>query len=475
MFEEIEAIIFDLDGVLVDSRHLHFEALNAALAEEDSSYVITTDEHLAKYDGRSTKHKLDLLTKEKGLPQEVHGRVWAKKQQHTVSLIDTCIKPDMRLREVLQSLAPKKLFCASNAIRSTVEAMLSALGIRDLFVYVYSNEDVPRTKPHPNIYLRCMADYVLVPQTTLIVEDSPIGRLAASLSGAHLMEVSGPLEVSTTNIQANIEKAEQQNRNRMQSLHFQWRSKVQVVIPMAGLGSRFFTAGYALPKPLIDVAGKPMIQWVIENLHVPGSSFVFVVRKEHLEHPEWNLANRLERLAPGCKIAVVDKLTEGPACTVFAARDYLDMDTPLLIANSDQFIEWGVNDIHSFLYEARNVDGSISVFHQPDPLDTKWSYASTDEDGWVVDVREKVVISTMASTGIYYWSKAGDFFIYATKMMDQGDHTRVNGEYYVAPCYKEAIADGKKIKTHTCKKMWGLGVPADLCVFLKEYLGINEP
>ena len=475
MFEEIEAIIFDLDGVLVDSRHLHFEALNAALAEEDSSYVITTDEHLAKYDGRSTKHKLDLLTKEKGLPKEAHGRVWSKKQEHTVSLIETCIMPDPRLKELLLSLSPKRLFCASNAIRSTVETMLGALGIRDLFENVYSNEDVPYTKPHPNIYLRCMADHLLVPQTTLIVEDSPIGRLAASLSGAHLLEVSGPQEVSITTLQMAIEKAEHMNREKMRTLHFQWRSKVQVVIPMAGLGSRFFNAGYALPKPLIDVAGKPMIQWVIENLRVPGSSFIFVVRKEHLDHPEWNLAKRLDSLAPGCKIAIVDKLTEGPACTVFAAKEYVDMDIPLLIANSDQFIEWGVNDIHSFLYEARNVDGSISVFHQPDPTDTKWSYAKTNEDGWVVDVKEKVVISSIATTGIYYWSKAGDFFTYATAMMEKGDSTRVNGEYYVAPSYNEAIADGKKIKTHTCKKMWGLGVPADLCVFLKDFLGINEP
>jgi len=128
-------------------------------------------------------------------------------------------------------------------------------------------------------------------------------------------------------------------------------------------------------------------------------------------------------------------------------------------------LEW---DPNAFLYQAQSVDGCISVFHQPDKNDTKWSYAKVDDNGFVERVEEKVVISNIATTGIYYWSKAGDFVRYAKEMISMD--IRVNGEFYVCPVYNQAIKDGKKIKVVTCTKMWGLGVPTDLEVFYQDYL-----
>ena len=250
-------------------------------------------------------------------------------------------------------------------------------------------------------------------------------------------------------------------KNENMQIDTRWNADIQVVIPMAGLGSRFAVKGYKEPKPLIPIDGKPMIQWVVNNMNVVGAKFIFIVRKDFYE----DVKPTLEEIAPGCKLVIVDKVTEGPACSVLLARDLLNPDKPLLIANSDQWLEW---DANAFLYQSQTVDGSISVFHQPDANDTKWSYARLNEHGMVECVKEKEVISDLATTGVYYWSRAGDYMKYAEQMIAANE--RVNGEFYVCPVYNWAIKDGKTIKVIKCKKMWGLGVPEDLDIFKRDYL-----
>ena len=125
-----------------------------------------------------------------------------------------------------------------------------------------------------------------------------------------------------------------------------WRNKkMNVLIPMSGAGSRFAQAGYTFPKPLIDVNGKPMIQVVVENLNIEGT-YIFVVQKEHRE--KYNLDSLLSLIAPGCKIVEVDGITEGAACTTLLAKDYINNNQPLIMANSDQFLEWNSNE---FMYK----------------------------------------------------------------------------------------------------------------------------
>jgi dTDP-glucose pyrophosphorylase len=235
---------------------------------------------------------------------------------------------------------------------------------------------------------------------------------------------------------------------------------MNVLIPMAGAGSRFAQAGYTFPKPLIDVEGKPMIQIVVDNLNI-DATFIYVVQKEHRE--KYNLDTLLNLITPNCKIVEVDGLTEGAACTTLLAKEFIDNDAPLLMANSDQFLEWDSNE---FMYKMieQKVDGGILSFHSTHP---KWSFAKVDEYGYVTEVQEKNPISDIATVGVYYWAKGSDYVKYAEQMIEK--NMRVNNEFYVCPVYNEGIADGKKFKTFNIDKMWGLGTPEDLKYYLENY------
>jgi len=158
----------------------------------------------------------------------------------------------------------------------------------------------------------------------------------------------------------------------------------------------------------------------------------------------------------------VDGITEGAACTTLLAKEYINDGSPLLLANSDQYVDW---DSNQFLYsmQADGVDGGILTFESIHP---KWSFAKLDEDGFVSEVAEKKPISDKATVGIYYWAKGSDYVKYAEQMI--ANDTRVNGEFYVCPVFNEAVADDKKIKTFHVDKMWGLGTPEDLEVFLND-------
>ena len=234
---------------------------------------------------------------------------------------------------------------------------------------------------------------------------------------------------------------------------------MNILIPMAGAGSRFEQAGYTFPKPLIEIHGKPMIQKVVENLNIEGR-FIFLVQKEHYD--KYALNYLLPLIAPGCEIVQVDGITEGAACTTLLAKKYIDNDAPLLTANSDQFIEFLSEGWSEELFG----DGGMLTFNATHP---KWSFAKLDDEGYVTEVAEKKPISDTATVGVYYWGKGSDYVKYAEQMI-QND-TRVNNEFYVCPVFNEAIKDGKKIKTIPIKKMWGLGTPEDLRYFLTYYKG----
>ncbi len=230
---------------------------------------------------------------------------------------------------------------------------------------------------------------------------------------------------------------------------------------MAGRGSRFSEVGYGDPKPLIPVGASPMIKLVIDNL-TPSRPhrFIFICQAEHVE--AYNLRDKLEAWAPGCKIVEIDGLTEGAACTVLAARDLLGRG-PIMIANSDQYVDIDIDDY----LEAHDdmVDGLIMTMRADDP---KWSFVGFDEDGRVARIVEKEVISNEATVGVYNFS-SGSEFVRAADAMIAADR-RVNGEFYVAPVYNEMIATGATIATYNigaeADGMYGLGTPADLELFL---------
>jgi HAD superfamily hydrolase (TIGR01509 family) len=451
----IRLVIFDLDGVLVEAKNLHFEAFNRALGNK---YAISWKEHLSKYDGLKTNQKLEMLTQEKNLPVELHSQIWENKQKYTLQEL-RLLKPNQTLQSVMNALVEDgyKIAVCSNSIRKTVLTVLSKLGIMEFMDYIISNEDVQNSKPHPEMYWRAISKMGCLPEETLIVEDSPYGLLAASRAKAHVLRVKNPQEVTYTNI---FKKLIEIKTGYIMKTPKWTDKKLNVLIPMAGEGSRFAQAGYTFPKPLIDVKGKPMIQVVVENLNM-DANFIFVVRKEHRE--KYNLDSLLKLIAPGCKIVETDGLTEGAACTALLAKDFIDNDAPLFFANSDQFVEWDSNE---FMYKMNetNADGGIVSFTATHP---KWSFAKVDENGLVTEVAEKNPISDIATVGYYFWKQGSDFVKYAEQMIEKD--IRVNGEFYVCPVFNEAINDCKEIRTFNTDGMWGLGTPEDLKYYLENF------
>lgn len=451
-------VIFDLDGVLIDSKDYHYHALNQALGPE---YEISRQDHVSIYDGLPTTAKLELLTKHKGLPVDQYDRIWREKQEASLKIFNDCVAKDYELMGYFQQLvdAGYKIAVASNSIRNTVKIILLRLGLLEFVDMYVSNEDVVRNKPFPAMYWKCMTALGAIPNDTVIVEDSHIGRQGALDSKCHLVPVENRADLNQCKI------------NRIKLIlngvkkKVAWESKtMNVLIPMAGRGSRFASQGYTFPKPLIEVRGKPMIQVVTENLNIKAN-YTFIVQKEHYE--QYNLNYLLPLIAPGCNIVQVDGITEGAACTTLLAKEYINNDEPLVMANSDQFVEWDSNET-LYAFQNGECDGGIVTFNATHP---KWSYAKLGEDGYVSEVAEKKPISNNATVGIYYWKRGSDYVKYAEQMIEK--NIRVNDEFYVCPVFNEAIADGKKIRLKEIEKtgMWGIGTPEDLNYFLENYGG----
>jgi hypothetical protein len=295
-----------------------------------------------------------------------------------------------------------------------------------------------------------------LPDETLIIEDSPQGLMAAHRSKAMVLRVKNSKDLTIDKINDILQQKKTMSKNI-------WRDeKLNIIIPMAGAGSRFEKAGYTFPKPLIDVRGKPMIQLVVESMNIQAN-FIYIVQKSHRQ--KYNLDTLLNLITPNCKIVEVDGLTEGAACTVLLAKDLINDDNQLITMNSDQYIDW---DSTEFMYQMneKGYDGSIMCFEATHP---KWSFAKTNEVGMITEVAEKNPISNQATAGIYYWKRGSDFVKYAEQMIEK--NIRVSNEFYVCPVYNEAIADNKKIYNYQIlsKNMWGIGTPEDLKYYLENY------
>lgn len=449
----IKLVIFDLDGVLVDTPDMHFETFAQAYYDF-TNISITKKEHDLDFNGRSTKTKLKILGERDNLESTTKQNIWNKKQDYTFDFIREKICVDETKIELLRFLKNEgyKIACASNAIYRTVESILEKMQILEYFDLILSNENVNNPKPSAEIYLKTMIDLNCNPSNTLIIEDSKVGYESAISTNAEVLRVVNAKEVTLEKIKNHLDSLV------IKSLKQKYKnSKLTVVIPMAGAGSRFEVAGYTFPKPLIEVKGKPMIQLVLETLNIEAK-YIFIVRKEHIA--KYSLKEFLNQIAPGCEVITTDGLTEGSACTVLLAKEFIDNDNPILMANSDQYIEW---DAFEFMKNSinNNLDGSILTFEATHP---KWSFVKIDNEGFVTEVAEKKPISNIATVGIYWWLKGSDFVKYAEQMIEKD--IRVNNEFYICPVFNEAIAEDKKIGIFNVDEMWGIGTPEDLNYFL---------
>lgn len=448
-------LFFDLDGVLIDLKELHRDAYITAWNHINPQSPIDILFHNAHLEARPTKDKIvlcdsilhtttsiqevnllkqalteNLLFKFEGLPNVSETIRWLKSQGH-------------------------RLACCSNSIRKTILISLQKLKILDQFDLILSNEDVAHSKPHPEIYTTAATYFNVDPSECLVFEDSVVGKKAATDAGCQVIPITNSSDLTIDFVKICLETGSRIPPSCPSTIH--------LVIPMGGLGSRFETEGYKIPKPFLPIFGKEMYKWVIENM-LPRNPLLrskvqthIIVRQEHVA-----LFDDLE----GIHLHTVPKLTEGPACTVLAIKDIINTADPLVIANSDQHLEWDSDALYYSLLHP-NIDGLISTFSQRDPSDIKWSYAKTDAHQNVIEVAEKKYISSNASTGIYGWSRGSDFVRFAESMIDQ--NIRVNNEFYVCPVYNEAIKANSKIRVLECEKMWGLGVPRDYEFFIAHW------
>ena len=238
---------------------------------------------------------------------------------------------------------------------------------------------------------------------------------------------------------------------------------LNIVIPMAGRGHRFAQEGFKDPKPLIDIKGKRMIEVVINNLKVTcDHRFIFVCQGAHVR--AYDFYSIFEKVTDKFEVVEIDGITDGAAVTVLKAREYIDSSVPLMIANSDQWIDADIDHYLSDI-EKRKLDGSMMTMKATDP---KWSYAKLAENGFVTEVVEKQVVSDEATTGIYNFARGSDFCKAADYMIEE--NIRSHGEFYVAPVYTYLAEKGAKIGIYNIggesNGMYGFGIPSDLRKFL---------
>ena len=232
---------------------------------------------------------------------------------------------------------------------------------------------------------------------------------------------------------------------------------MKIVIPMAGSGKSFKEAGYTFPKPLIDIDNKSMIQVVVENLNLSGD-YIFLVKKE--QYDKFSLKDLLNLFKPNCTVIPVDRDLGGAANTVLLAKEFINNDEELIIANSDQWINWNPQHFLSFL-RGKNADGGIVTFISTHP---RWSFVKINESGVVTEVAEKKPISNMATAGIYYF-KEGKFFVEGAEAMIE-KNIKTHNEFYIVPSFNEIITKHPNIYSYPIAEMHSLGTPEDLQKFI---------
>jgi NDP-sugar pyrophosphorylase family protein len=242
---------------------------------------------------------------------------------------------------------------------------------------------------------------------------------------------------------------------------------MDVLILMAGKGSRFKDLHPDKPKPLVPLHGEPMVRWVVENLRFEKNQrYLFVCLKEHVE--KFRLHDLFSFWDINFEIIIAPEVTEGAACSALLATPFLS-EKELVIANSDQLVLFNKND---FLLSARSFDGCILSMSA---TGSKWSYIKTNEDDLVMEVKEKVEISSTGTVGVYYF-RSGNLFIESAQSMIKANE-RHNNEFYLAPCYNSAIKNGATIGHYNVgrvgSEMIGLGTSEDFSNFEKEPRSLN--
>lgn len=244
---------------------------------------------------------------------------------------------------------------------------------------------------------------------------------------------------------------------------------MNILFPIAGRGERFKSHNYNIPKPLVMVSGKTLLEHSISTLDLPGT-YIFVTLKYQNDLFNKQIQEIIYTLQPSSRIISLDSPTNGMAETSLGAESFINNEEELIITNVDQYLSWNSAEFLKFVRNA-DVDACVSTYEHDDielEKSSKYAFVKLDSDGNAVEFQEKFAISEHAMNGIYYWKYGKDFVDSAKKMIL--DNIKVNNEFYVSPSYNYMIRDGKKIKAYKMQKneYCSLGSPEEISNSLKQ-------
>ena len=226
--------------------------------------------------------------------------------------------------------------------------------------------------------------------------------------------------------------------------------KTNLLLPIAGNGQRFIDAGYSVPKPLIEINGKTILDRSLESVKIDNCNLIFIIREDHCKEHNLNLVLRSKY--KDCKIIIIPGLTDGALSTCLLAKEHIDNDEPLIIFTPDCYFEPQIDPEKI----DEELDGMVCVFESDSPAH---SYVLLDKE-YVSDIAEKEVISNLAIGGLYYWKKGSNFVKYGSEMIERNE--RVKGEFYIAPVFNKFIEKGRHVGIDRNTRHDIMGTPEDL-------------
>ncbi len=230
---------------------------------------------------------------------------------------------------------------------------------------------------------------------------------------------------------------------------------------MAGKGTRLQNFD-SYPKPLVKILGKTIVEWSIETLGLDGN-YIFCCKEEHIK--KYKIDKILKKIVPNCKIISIDYQTKGTMESVLEASNLINNNEELIISDTDHYLNWD-NEYFNNTIRNKGIDGCVMVFPE-EWNSTKASYVKLDNQGFVIESAEKQPISKTATVGLHYFKKGSDLVKLGNEMIQKG--MEYNNEFYVTPVYNLFSKSNKKIITFPVKKMWALGSPDEINLFLKEF------
>ena len=440
--------LFDLDGVLVDSSDIQYQSTIDAINRYTKIDITTEIDKILK-STITTKKKLNYLIEQNIISNAQLLDIYNEKKKIADNTFNNLKINDVKVR--LFSFLKKKgckIAIVTNSNKNSAKIILKSLGLYNFLDLLISNEDVINPKPHSEPYIRAISHFGGELKNFIIFEDSEIGLTSAYGTGCKVYKVENTNDINLS----LIKQLNNLNRN--------------ILIPAAGLGSRFQKRGFKLQKPLIKLENKTLIEHAITSLDIEGN-YIFVIRKLD-NNSNIELITALRNIQPECKVIEIDYVTEGSASTCYLAKELIDNDDELIISNCDQILNW---DSKKFLEYSSNYDCCVLTYKSNED---KNSFIKTDENNKGIEIREKEVISDNALVGVHYFKKGSDFIKSYEHIFNY--KIQFKNEYYVSTVCNHLINEGKEVVNYSFQEnelYYSTGTPEDYFKYMRIHNLLN--